>query len=510
MLTKKAAKKVGVEGFLSPVMNTPTKPEDYRLRAAWKGSSVMRVALVNTNRIKPPIAPIGLEYVAEALHEAEHEVKILDLSWAEDWETDINRFFGENSFDLVGVSLRNTDDCAFTSRQSFIEEFAAMVQAIRKRSDALIVVGGVGFSVMPERVLEVCAADAGVWGDGEYVFAELANRMGRKQEWRDLPNMIRRHDGGWYRNPVSAQDLTALPAMSRSWVDNPRYFREGGQVGIETKRGCSHHCIYCADPMAKGSKIRLRPPKAVVDELERLLERGIDHIHTCDSEFNALASHAHEVCEEIIRRNLGDRLRWYAYCSPAPFSLELAELMRRAGCKGINFGADHGDAGMLKRLGRNFTPDDIANAAQACKTTGTAVMLDLLLGAPGETKKSLAQAIKVMKSIEPDRVGVAVGVRIYPGTIIASMVKHEELREGVVGGDGLLAPLFFVEPKVAPFIFRLLDDIIGDDRRFFFFDPSRPDRNYNYNANERLVEAIQKGYRGAYWDILRRYGQNGS
>ncbi|MEW6770802.1 MAG: radical SAM protein [Bacillota bacterium] len=464
----------------------------------------MRIALVNTNRIKPPIAPIGLEYVAEALHVAGHQVEILDLCWAEDWEAAIDRFFGESSFDLVGLTLRNTDDCAFTSRQSFIGEFAAMVHAVRKRTEALIVVGGVGFSVMPERVLEVCEADVGVWGDGEFVLAELASRIERKQEWLDLPGLIRRHDGRWCRNPASTPPLNTLPPMSRNWVDNRRYFREGGQAGVETKRGCPYHCIYCADPMAKGRTIRPRPPKAVVDELERLLDKGVDHIHTCDSEFNSLEAHAFEVCQEIIRRNLGDRLRWYAYCSPVPFSLELAELMRRAGCVGINFGADHGDAGMLKRLKRNFTPDDITNATQSCKTAGIAVMLDLLLGAPGETRESLIHTIEFMKRIQPERVGVAVGVRVYPGTTLADQVTQEELREGVVGGGDPLTPVFFIEPNVASFAFELLDELIGDDRRFFFFDPSRPDRNYNYNANERLADAIRKGYRGAYWDILRR------
>jgi hypothetical protein len=80
-----------------------------------------------------------------------------------------------------------------------------------------------------------------------------------------------------------------------------------------------------------------------------------------------------------------------------------------------------------------------------------------------------------------------------------------ELRKGLVGGKDSSEPLFFLEPQVAPFVFDLLDQLIGDDKRFFFFDPSRPEKNYNYNANQRLSEAIQKGYRGAYWDILRRY-----
>ncbi|MBN2030400.1 hypothetical protein JW824_09165 [bacterium] len=49
-----------------------------------------------------------------------------------------------------------------------------------------------------------------------------------------------------------------------------------------------------------------------------------------------------------------------------------------------------------------------------------------------------------------------------------------------------------------------MDDLIRDDKRFFFFNPEDSNQNYNYNANQRLVEAIHEGYRGAYWDILRR------
>jgi radical SAM superfamily enzyme YgiQ (UPF0313 family) len=466
---------------------------------------IMHVALVNTNRIKPPIAPIGLDYVAEALNASGHSVEILDLCWVDDLYSDIVHLFNRTSFDLVGVTLRNTDDSAFTSRQSFLGEFVDVANTIRKHTDALMVLGGVGFSIMPEQVLKHCEADAGVWGDGEFALVELANRMGGKREWLDLPNLIWRRDGKWHRNPPSALSLVNLPPMSRNWVDNQHYFREGGQAGIETKRGCPRHCIYCADPLAKGKKIRIRPPKAVVDELERLLEQGIDHIHTCDSEFNLPKWHAFEVCKEIIRRNLGDKLCWYAYCSPDPFSLELAKLMQRAGCVGINFGVDNGDDEMLRRLKRSFTPNEILNAVRSCKDAGIAVMLDLLLGSPGETKESITRTIELMRRTEPDRVGVALGVRVYPGTELANQVMQKELAEGLIGKNDPLEPLFFVEPRIAPLALELLDGLIGDDRRFFFFDSPRPDRNYNYNANQLLVDAIRQGYRGAYWDILRRY-----
>jgi hypothetical protein len=102
-------------------------------------------------------------------------------------------------------------------------------------------------------------------------------------------------------------------------------------------------------------------------------------------------------------------------------------------------------------------------------------------------------------------VGISLGVGVYPGTQLARLVATGSLREGLIGGEDPFHPLFFLDPGIAPFAFDLLDELVGDDRRFLFFDPSRPDRNYNYNANQRLVEAIQKGYRGAYWDILRRY-----
>jgi radical SAM superfamily enzyme YgiQ (UPF0313 family) len=292
--------------------------------------------------------------------------------------------------------------------------------------------------------------------------------------------------------------------MSRTWVDNARYFRWGGQAGIETKRGCPGLCTYCADPLAKGHHTRLRPPNAVVDELECLLGQGIDHIHTCDSEFNLPPAHALEICEEIVRRRLGDKLRWYAYCAPSPFTRELCQAMRDAGCVGINFGADHGDEGMLQRLGRAHVPEDVVRATHLCREAGMVVMLDLLLGSPGETRQSLRQAIECMNRAAPDRVGISAGLRVYPGTTLEQSVAPSSSEPGLSMGPEPAQPRFYMEPAVAPFCFSLLDDLIGGDRRFLFFDPAKPDRNYNYNANQRLSDAIADGYRGAYWDILRR------
>jgi len=462
------------------------------------------VALVNTNRIRPPIAPIGLDYVAEAVAAAGHEVDLLDLCWEEESESAVARFFGSREVGLVGLTIRNTDDCSLPTRESFLPPCAEIVRKIRLHTDAPVVAGGVGFSVMPEEVLAACGLEAGIRGDGEFVLPAIADRVADGRSWEDVPNLVLRRAGEWHRNPVSTPSLDRLPPMRRSFADNLRYFREGGQAGFESKRGCPLRCVYCADPVAKGRRSRVRPPRSVADELSRLLDLGIDHFHACDSEFNLPVRHAVAVCREIVRRGLGERIRWYAYCTPGPFPGELADWMRRAGCAGINFGTDSGDAEMLERLGRGFGPGDILDAVRLSRDHGMAVMLDLLIGGPGETEESVSRTIDLMKRASPDCVGVSAGVRVYPRTEIADRVMRGEGSKGLVGGSDLAEPVFYLEPGVGPVLFDLLDRLIAGDRRFFFFDPTRPERNYNYNANRRLLDAIREGHRGAYWDILRR------
>jgi hypothetical protein len=241
----------------------------------------------------------------------------------------------------------------------------------------------------------------------------------------------------------------------------------------------------------------------VADEVEALLAQGIDHLHTCDGEFNLPVEHALEVCRELERRGLGSRLRWYAYCTPNPFPAELAESMRRAGCVGVNFGADSGDPGMLRRLGRDFGSENIEDAVAACRRAGMATMLDLLLGGPGESEDSLRRTIAFMQRVRPDRVGVSLGVRLYPGTALMRQVTAAPDRRGLIGGPEAADPLYYLAPAVADSAAALLTRLIDGDPRFFFA-PAGIERDYNYSDNQVLVEAIAQGYRGAYWDILRR------
>ena len=479
----------------------------------------LRVVLVNTNEMKPPIAPIALDYLAGALAGEGYEVRIADLCLAEDAVGALRETLRGPAPRVVGLTFRNSDDCFWPSAKSFIPRLAEIVRTVRTLTDAPIVLGGAGFSVFHSAILEAVGADYGIVGDGEAALIGLLRALEDGGNLANVPGLVWRASNGSGQSFIRNPPLWGPPRISpaRQWVDNRRYFREGGQAGVETKRGCDRMCPYCADMLCKGTRLRPRPPEEVAVEMENLLRMGCEVLHLCDAEFNVPPEHAAAVCEEMIRRGLGERLRWYTYACVSGFSKELARVMRRAGCVGINFGADSANAEMLAVYGRRHTREDIARAARWCQENKMRVMFDLLLGGPGETEETLRETIEFMRSVKPDCVGAALGVRVYPGLPFAGrlmrdgpLASNPHLRFGPPsadmppGSDSLLRPAFYIDRALGDAPAQLVRRLIGGDKRFFEPMDEQTAENYNYNDNQTLVEAIRRGARGAYWDILRQ------
>lgn len=462
--------------------------------------------------MKPAIAPIGLDYLADSLIEAGHEPRLLDLCFSDDVSGDIDAALHDGAPDIVGVTVRNTDDCYFSGGAFFLPGIKQIVDSLRQaQHDVPIVMGGVGFSVAPQAVMEFCGADYGVAGEGELALLKLLDALENGGALDGVPNLLYRDGGVIVRNPSASLDLDTLPPRCRAFADNRRYFAEGGQAGIETKRGCKMHCIYCADPVAKGRHIRLRSPALVVEEIRYLLAQGIDHYHTCDCEFNIPGDHARDVCRAIIDAGIGEKIRWYAYCSVTPFDAEMANLFVRSGCAGVDFGADSGHASMLRTLRRHYAPEDLVQTAKICHDAGIPFMYDLLVGGPGETRESIRETIELTRRIDADCVGVAMGVRVYEGTAMAELVRAEgdavsnpNLYGAKENNPSFIRPVFYISSELGPGIVSYLHDLVGGDQRFFLPSSEETNVNYNYNDNTVLVQAIAGGARGAYWDILRR------
>ena len=385
-------------------------------------------------------------------------------------------------------------------------------------TEAPVVVGGVGFSIFAKEIVEYTGADFGIRGDGERAIVELIQQLRQGRKSSEVPGLIWREDGRIRSNPAAWPSPISL-GTNRDFVDNLSYFKKGGQCGLETKRGCNRRCIYCADPLAKGRELRLRAPSEVADEIQSLLSQGIDVLHFCDSEFNIPRSHAAAICDELNRRRLGKRIRWYAYMSVTPFDEELAHKMAQAGCAGVDFTGDSACPAMLQTYRQQHNKDDLACTVRICQANGIVVMIDLLLGGPGETPQTVQETIDFIKKINPECAGAALGVRIYPGTGMGE-IAAQELREGkdsnirrkYEGAIDLLKPTFYISEALGERPAELVRDLIGGDERFF--EPAVEvegetteegnGSNYNYNENLPLTEAIERGARGAYWDILRQ------
>lgn len=475
------------------------------------------LTLINANLMRPAIAPIGLDYVAGAARAAGIETRIVDLCLEGDPDGALRSHFQRHAPALVGISVRNVDDSFWPSMQSFLPALKQLLRTLRLLTGAPVVLGGAGFSTLASRILAWTGADYGIRGDGEAALVALYRGIEGRGNLQDIPGLL----SSAFCNPPawSNGDSGLRISTRRDAIDNAVYFRLGGQLGLETKRGCPAECDFCADTLAKGSAARLRPPADVAEEAVSLLRQGVDVLHLCDGEFNLPHQHARAVCDEFIRRGLGSRLRWYTYMAVTPFDADLARAMRRAGCLGINFTGPAATDTMLRAYGQHHRRSDLARCVREARASGITVMVDMMFGGPGETPQTVREAIEFLKQSGPDCVGAALGVRLYPGLPLTSRIEaegpldsHPGVRRRYGGPVDLLWPTYYVAPALGERPAAVIRDAIAGDGRFF--EPAdepetKPDageanaKGYNYNANTRLVRAIAAGARGAYWDILR-------
>jgi len=475
------------------------------LRCKSEDVMVRPFVLINTNVTRPPVSPVGLEYVAETLEQAGIPIIIIDLAFEENWRSAIVRVLKDNEPLALGLTVRNIDDSSYISKKSFLPWISEVVDETRKHTAAPVILGGIGFSIMPTAILEAVHADAGIYGDGEEATLLMARSLIAGENISALPNIVYRHDGKIIRNPRVDVNLRRYPKPRRRLFDNLRYEKMGAMVGIETKRGCSEACIFCADPIAKGEKSRLRPPAIVIQELHDLVEQGISWLHFCDSEFNLPIIHAKEICQTIISHGLADKLRWYCYCSPISFDRELARLMKKLGCAGVNFGVDSLCDAQLLRLGRRHSLKDVAELVGILRKEGLNYMFDLLVGGPGETEQTVSTTVNKIKELDIQLAGISVGVRVYPetrlGKAVASGPNHPGLHPALASFS---QPVFYLSPQLGDEPLQLVQHLVAGDPHFLFLAEPADEKSYNYADDESLCRLIEEGHRGAYWDIIRQ------
>jgi radical SAM superfamily enzyme YgiQ (UPF0313 family) len=416
-------------------------PWRYLYRKA-KQVITMRVLLISANRIEINMraAPLGLACVAQAARQAGHAVKVLDLVGAGDVPGAIAGAVHEARPDVIGISIRNIDDQSMRNTIFLLEDDNRVISLVRQLSPVPIVLGGAGYSMYPDAILNASEADVGIEGEGEAAFNRVLERLEKGEGLEGLPGVHVRGRGLMAeRVLIMDPDAFALPGPDLL-VGAPQ---DPGKlwIPVQTRRGCPMRCSYCSTGMIEGTVTRKRSPRAVVEWMARLKDRGMSRFYFVDNTFNVPPSYASALCEELAKASLG--LRWLCILYPYRLDESLVEAMARAGCVEASVGFESGTNRVLKGMNKRFRREDVARTCSLLKRCGIRQMGFLLLGGPDETLESAEESLVFADSLELESMRVSVGIRIYPGTALAEVARSQGI---IAAGDDLLMPRFYVTP----------------------------------------------------------------
>jgi radical SAM superfamily enzyme YgiQ (UPF0313 family) len=460
----------------------------------------VRVLLVSANRehIPDPVFPLGLGYIAAAAEQAGHEIGVADLCFGRQPVADLQRRIRTFRPQLVGVSIRNIDNAAYPLTIDYMPRHREVVDAIRAATDACVVVGGSGFSILPEQYMRALGADFGIQGAGEQAFVALLNALADNRNPGSIPGLVSQHASGdtcpaAFITPAQHAPTGDSLRPARHLFDYARYLRRGGYGNIQTKRGCVFRCSYCTYPLLEGNRFQLRPAPDVVDEIEALQKRyGPHRIFFVDSILNFPHGHVEGICEQLLRRRL--RVRWSCYATPVKLDANQARLMARAGCEGIELGTDAVDDAQLQRLGKSFHADTVHQANRHCLAAGLRVCHALIFGAPGETRTSIRNTCQAVRAMRPTAVIAMTGVRVYPGTPLAEqLIAAGRINRAALG----LTPAFYIEPEIADFLPAYLTRQAREAGNWVLPGIEPP----LLPASQRMLRGL--GISGPLWRLLR-------
>jgi lipid biosynthesis B12-binding/radical SAM protein len=441
----------------------------------------MKILLISANvTMSPyPIYPLGVSMVASALTRAGHEVLQADFLFQKTSLEAIGQEAAAFQPDLVGISVRNIDNVNLMNEQYYIQNVKNIVSRVREVSRAKVLLGGAGFSLIPELILKETGADYGIVGEGEVLAVEFANNA----------------EKGIYPGTALIGPSSRIPGdrIGSALYDERLlefYLHSGNIASIQTKRGCTYKCVYCTYPVLEGSHLRRREPEAVVDDIVLLRDRyKTKYIFFVDSVFNDDDGAYLEVIDEMLRRDVS--IPWTAFFKPRGLNDEIVERMKKTGFAAAEVGADAACDTTLRKMGKSFTFSDINECNDLFHRHGIATSHFFMFGGPGETRETAEEGIRNIMSLQKCVIFVFLGIRILPDTPLARLAVKENI---IKPGDGLLQPVYYISPEV--------DKAWLEERLTRAFEGVRhcvfpPDA---YDSSLQVLHKL--GYTGPMWDLL--------
>ncbi len=419
-----------------------------------------------------PVYPLGLDYLQGSLFEEGFEnVEILDLAQTIGFDIGeererrekriletLKQTISQKRWDIIGVGIRNIDSTYQWKGPE--DEFNYYLPEIKRYIECImtshkeqfpIILGGSGFSLMSEEILNLFGEGmVGVEGPGETSLIEMIKGFleGRSDE---------RFSSGDKSSKIGR--LQNIGLIRAYFAHSPRT-----SIGIRTKNGCGSRCHYCPYPQISHYSSVTKPIDDILREIHLIRHLygegafcGFPSFMFTDDIFNFPLNHAKQVLRAMIEEGEIPE-SWQAYITPRDIDEEFIELVIEShgwsypSIKNsldrtviFPFDLDSGSSQMLKRMGKDFTLDDVHRSIKIFeevrkrfKSPRIEKSYHFLFGYLGENEESIRDSCMFIKDTDPDKISIQVGVRIYPQTPLAEETKgifwHEK--------NDLLKPTF--------------------------------------------------------------------
>ncbi len=427
----------------------------------------MKIKLISTNQERDPypVMPLGMCLVGEAARKAGHQVEMYDMAFQKKHHRIAP--WVETPHDVIGISMRNLDNCDALFRKSFTPGVEKIIADIKERSSAPIVLGGAAMGVAPHALLQEVGADYGVVGEGEVAFVELLKHLDRGDDPSSVGGVVSLKTKEPYRQGEGLDMTENVWARIGDHFPVKPFLNYEGVYPVQSKRGCALKCVYCTYVNIEGKKYRLRDPKDVIDEIADIRDRyNVREFEFVDSTFNLPARHAMSLCQEIARSQLKVSFLG-TNINPIHLDPGLPEEMVRAGFRSVTCTVESASDRVLEGMKKGFNRRQAVRVARQFQQVGLRVFWMFLMGGPGENQDTVEETLEfIHREIGQRDVALIIyGIRVYPNTGMETIALAEGL---IQRRDELLWPVFYMSPGLEyGWLKKRINRAIREDPRIF-------------------------------------------
>ena len=422
----------------------------------------MKVLIISFNTL--PAAPSGPAYIAGAVRQAGHEVRIFERLFAVYLSDELRAILLNFQPDVIGLSIRlvfgdELDPAAtFGTRHTDLRpQVREIVDIIRANSDAFIVLGGPGFNYYANDWLAYLDLDYGIRGEGEETFPLFLQRYETGNNIYDIPGCIFRKNGHFgCIPPRPVENLNGAPLPVYDLFDLEQYDAAGIIPAIFTKRGCAFNCSFCPYSRLEGKQYRLKSPERVLAEICHIQTYAASQrMMFCDNSFNVPKPHAESICRALIAKGID--LRWgTGDLKPIGVTADFCQLMTDSGCFYANLAIESASQTMLERMKRGYTVKQVRQSLEVLSRSSIPFGVSILFGAPGETPETIAETLHVLDDYSIP-LGVWFTVGVYLWTDLQEIVGDLRKEGGLKDNLDLFTGAVYLSPAISkPFLDELL------------------------------------------------------